>query len=177
MTDNAENSQNLTAEVETLRKLKTDLHKSLTEARARIKELEQSTASESDALAAAKAELLDIKLNKPVEALLDSVLACAKYSKQELAEHYQFELNDAGMIEMRDLEGSPIMITERIGGNDTTRQLKFDVQDVSRFLGNTDKFDHILRGSQHSGSGAGHGRSTITTKTTQPAKTSEFGLR
>lgn len=168
------------AEIERMRAHSTELLAELKQARARIKELEQSAANDSEIVAAAKTELLNIKLNNPVEAILGSVLVGAKYSKQEIAEHYKFELNDAGEIEMRDLEGKPVMITERIGGKDTSRKLRFEEQDVWRFLTSTGKFDHIVRSSGASGSGALHS-STNYGPTKEPEKApaagTGFGLR
>lgn len=170
--------EELSAELDTLRSQYSDLQGALKQARARVKELEAGKA-EVEAL---RAEVLDLKLHKPVATLLDGVLVSHKYSSQELADHYKFELNEAGEIEMRDLEGNPVTITEQVGGKDTTRQVRFDEQDVRRFLVNTGNFNHIIRASRATGGGAGPSASIASTYRQEkpqhpaPAKTS-FGLK
>jgi chromosome segregation ATPase len=146
--------EELSTEVETLRNLKADLHKNLTEARGRIRELEAAgteVAAEVDRL---RAEVMDLRLHKPVAGLLDSILVGSKYSAQELADHYRFELSDSGEIEMRDPEGKAALVTEKVEGKESTRPVRFEAQDVRRFLESTGNFDHILRASGATGSGA-----------------------
>ncbi|HBS77789.1 MAG: hypothetical protein CMK99_12735 [Pseudomonas sp.] len=139
--------EELAAELATLRGLKEELHGNLTKARARIKELEQTAEQQ-------QTELLEVKLNRPVAGLLEGILVGSKYAAQELADHIKFELNEDGQIELRDLEGNPATITEKADGKEITRPVRFEQQDVRRFLCNTGKFDHIIRASGITGGGA-----------------------
>ncbi|MGH8433309.1 MAG: hypothetical protein ACRERX_02250 [Pseudomonas sp.] len=146
--------EELTAEVETLRTLREELHGNLTKARARIKELEAARTTDGEEVERIRAEVLELKLTKPVAALLEDVLVQSKYSAMELAEHYKFELNEAGEIEMCDLEGKPVMTTEKVGDKQSSRPVRFEEEDVRRHLISTGKFDHIVIGSRASGGGA-----------------------
>lgn len=174
--------EELSAEVETLRNLKADMHKNLTEARARIKELEAATADGVAETERLRAEVLDLKLNKPVAGLLDTILVGSKYSAQELADHYRFELGDTGEIELRDAEGKTVLVTEKVEGMETTRPVRFEAQDVRRFLEGTGKFNHIIRAFASGGGGAPSGGlpgTKIKPTPTGPASSSksDFGLR
>jgi hypothetical protein len=142
--------EELVTELNTLRTQYSELQGALKQARARVKELEAAVTDDSAAVDKLQAELMDIKLNKPVAALLDDVLALSKYSAQELAEHYKFDLSDTGAIEMRDAEGKPVALEEK----GKVRPVAFEAQDVRRFLESTGKFDHILKASGANGSGA-----------------------
>lgn len=170
--------EELSAELDTLRSQYSDLQGALKQARARVKELEAGTV-EVEAL---RAEILDLKLHKPVATLLEGVLVSQKYSAQELGEHFKFELNDAGEIEMRDLEGNPVTVTEQVNGKDTIRPVRFEEQDIWRYLVDTGNFNHIIRGNRACGGGAGPSASVVSAdrqeKLRQPAsaKTS-FGLK
>ena len=141
-------------EVQKLRQVKEDMHTNLTKARARIKELETSQEEGSGEVEQLQAEIMNLKLHNPVATMLEGVLVSPKYSAQELAEHFKFELNDAGEIEMRDLEGYPVTITEKVGGKETTRPVRFEEMDIWRYLVGTGKFNHIIRGNRATGSGA-----------------------
>ncbi len=173
--------EELSAEVETLRNLKADMHKNLTEARARIKELEAASVDGAAEAERLRAEVLDLKLHKPVAGLLDTILVGSKYSAQELADHYRFELGDTGEIELRDAEGKAVLVTEKVEGQETTRPVRFEAQDVRRFLEGTGKFDHIIRASQATGGGAPGARSPAYDKPDAKAKPSSdktsFGLK
>ena len=148
MTDNTQPTyEELTAELATLRGLKEELHGNLTKARARVKELEHTVEQQ-------QTELVDVKLNRPVAGLLEGILVGSKYAAQELADHVKFELNEDGQIELRDPEGNPATITEKADGKEVTRPVRFEQQDVRRFLSNTGKFDHIIRASGITGGGA-----------------------
>lgn len=150
--------EELVTELNTLRPQYNDLQGALKQARARVKELEAAVTDDSAAVKKLQAELMDIKLNNPVAALLDDVLALSKYSAQELAEHYKFEFSDTGAIEMRDAEGKPVTLEEK----GKARPVAFEAEDVRRFLESTGKFDHILKSSGMSGSGAPANYSTGT---------------
>lgn len=165
--------EELAAELATLRGLKEELHGNLTKARARIKELEQTAEQQ-------QTELLEVKLNRPVAGLLEGILVGSKYAAQELADHIKFELNEDGQIELRDLEGNPATITEKADGKEVTRPVRFEQQDVRRFLCNTGKFDHIIRASGVTGGGA----PTAYTSSHKPAEpkhetrsAASFGLK
>lgn len=142
--------EELSAELDTLRSQYSDLQGALKQARARVKELEAGKA-EVEAL---RGEVMDLKLHKPVASMLAAVLVSPKYSAQELEEHYKFELNDAGEIEMRDLEGNQVTVTEKVDGKDTIRPVRFEEQDIRRYLVATGNFDHIILASRATGSGA-----------------------
>lgn len=163
--------EEMRTELETLRTLKADLHKNLTEARARLKGLEQTVEQQ-------QAELVDVKLNRPVAAMLDGVLY-GKYAPLELAEHYKFELGDDG-IELRDLEGNPATIVEKVDGKEVSRPVRFEQQDIHRFLSSTGKLDHIIKSSGATGGSApNNSPSGIKQPEAKPVerKSSSFGLK
>jgi len=166
--------EELAAELATLRGLKEELHGNLTKARARIKELEQTAEQQ-------QTELLEVKLNRPVAGLLEGILVGSKYAAQELADHVKFELNDDGQIELRDLEGNPATITEKADGKEVTRPVRFEQQDVRRFLSSTGKFDHIIRASGVTGGGAPNNHPISGNKAPErkpePSSTASFGLK
>lgn len=170
--------EELSAELDTLRSQYSDLQGALKQARARVKELEAGK-TEVDTL---RAEILDLKLHNPVAALLGGILVSPKYSMQELAEHYKFELNDAGEIEMRDLEGNPVTLTENVNGKTVTRPVRFEDKDVWRFLVDTGNFNHIIRaratggGAPSGGLPSGWQSSEQPASKEAPAKPS-FGLK
>jgi len=175
MTDNTQPTyEELAAEVATLRGLKDELHGNLTKARARVKELEQTAEQH-------QTELTEVKLNRPVAALLEGILVGSKYSAQELADHFKFELDDEGKIELRDLEGNPATITEKADGKEVTRPVRFEQQDVRRFLSDTGKFDHIIRASGVTGGGAPNNHPISGNKAPErkpePSSTASFGLK
>ncbi|WP_028240528.1 hypothetical protein [Stutzerimonas azotifigens] len=148
MTDNTQPTyEELSNEVATLRTLKDDLHSNLTKARARVKELEQTVEQQ-------QTELTEVKLNRPVAHLLEEILVGSKYAAAELADHIKFELNDDGEIQLLDLEGNPVTITEKDGGKEVTRPVRFEQRDVRRYLADSGKFDHILKSSGANGGGA-----------------------
>lgn len=182
MTENTKTNEELSAEVERLRQKNTELLGELKQSRSRVKELEEHFESEGKELEAIKAELLNLKLNHPVADLLEGVLAGGKYAAMELAEHYKFELNAEGKIELRDLEGNPATLTERVDGKEVTRPVRFEEQDVWRYLGGTGKFDHILRSSGATGGGAPNNNQVGGAKSTakpesRKATGAGFGLK
>lgn len=101
------------------------------------------------------AEIADFKVAKPVEALLNSVLVAAKYSGQELAEHFTFGLNEAGVLEMRDIEGQPVMVTEKVDGKEVSRPIKCEQAEVYRHLTAYGKLNHIVRALANGGGAPG----------------------
>lgn len=167
-------------EIESLRNKNKELLGKLRAAKDRITELEatieQSSNSATGEMDKIKNELLDFKVNKPVEALLDSLLVAPKYSGQELAEHFTFGLNEAGVLEMRDIEGQPVMVTEKVDGKEVSRPIKCEKAEVYRHLSAYGKLNHIIR-AWANGGGAGHGqpqpsKSDDRTEAPKPA----FGL-
>lgn len=146
--------EELSAENTRLRQKNAELLDELKKARGRLKDLEAAQPEGLSELESLRAEVLDLKLHKPVAAMLEGVLVSPKYSAQELGEHYKFELNDAGEIELRDLEGNPVTVDEKVDGKETTRPVRFEEQDIWRYLVNTGNFNHIIRGSRATGGGA-----------------------
>lgn len=142
--------EEIAAELDTLRSQYSELQGALKQARARVKELEAG----KEEVEMLRAEVMDLKLHKPVAAMLEGVLVSSKYSAQELGDHYKFELNDAGEIEMRDLEGNPITVTEKLDGRDTDRPVRFEEHDIWSYLVGTGNFNHIIRGTRATGGGA-----------------------
>ncbi|MBT8766870.1 hypothetical protein [Metapseudomonas boanensis] len=174
--------EELSSENARLRQKNAELLDELKKARGRLKELEAAQPEGLSELETLRAEVLDLKLHKPVAAMLKGVLVSPKYSAQELAEHYKFELNEAGEIEMRDLEGNPVTVAEKVDGKEVTRSVRFEEMDIWRYLVNTGNFNHIIRGSRASGSGAiPSAARTFTTqqeKAQQPAQAKpNFGLK
>lgn len=122
------------------------------------------------------AEIADFKVNKPVEGLLDKLLVASKYSSQEFAEHFKFELNADGVLQMLDAEGQPVTVKDKVDGVEVDRPIKVDEVEVRRHLVNYKKLDQIVR-AWANGGGAGHGQpqsSKQDTRTEAPAPS--FGL-
>ena len=167
MTDNTENTE----ELERLRTKNAELL-------AELKKVKADRDALSITVESHATEIADFKVKKPVEALLDKLLVASKYSGQELAEHFTFALNDAGVLEMRDAEGQPVTVTEKVDGVDISRPIKCDETEVRRHLTVYGKLDHIVRAWATGGGAPGASRSF--TKPDQPRteqKPSEFGLR
>ncbi|MHB9799971.1 hypothetical protein ACYCAX_19420 [Pseudomonas sp. MT3] len=174
--------ETLRDEVQKLRQVKDDMHTNLTKARARIKELEASQTEGGSEVEQLRAEVMNLRLHQPVATMLAGVLVSPKYSAQELAEHFKFELNEAGEIEMRDLDGNAVTVTEKVDGKDATRPVRFEEMDIWRYLVNTGNFNHIIRSSRASGGGAGPSASFSSgvrqEKPQQPATAkTNFGLK
>jgi hypothetical protein len=104
------------------------------------------------------AEISDFKVNKPVEGLLDKLLVASKYSSQELAEHFTFSLNEAGVLQMLDANGQPVTVTEKVDGVEVSRPIKCEESEVRHHLVAYGKLNHIMR-AWANGGGAGHGYS------------------
>ena len=168
-TDNTE----ITAEIERLRAKNAELLDELKAAKGKATE----SGREVEAL---RAQVEDSRLHRPVADLLSKVLVSSKYSAAELAEHFKFELNEAGEIEMRDTEGKPVLITEKVDGESVTRPIKLEEQEVWRYLAHDyQKLNHIVRSSKATGGGAsGSNSSGVPTRKTPSAPKGEgFGLR
>lgn len=122
------------------------------------------------------AEITDFKVNKPVEGLLEKLLVASKYSSQEFAEHFKFELNADGVLQMLDAEGQPVTVKDKVDGVEVDRPIKCDEVEVRRHLVNYKKLDHIVR-AWANGGGAGHGQPSPSTKDTRTeAPAPSFGL-
>ena len=180
MTDKID--QSLTEEIERLRQKNAELLGELKQARAQVKELETQAEQSITQAQTLKDELYKIKLHDPVLNLLDGILVSAKYSSKELGERYQFELNDQGVIEMRELDGAVVEITEKVDGREIKRPIRFDKTEIWRYLSDQGEFDHIVRGSGASGGGAVGSQSSYSSPATaaKPATESKgagFGLK
>jgi hypothetical protein len=122
------------------------------------------------------AEIADFKVNKPVEGLLDKLLVASKYSSQEFAEHFKFELNADGVLQMLDADGQPVTVKDKVDGVEVDRPIKCDEVEVRQYLVKYDKLNHIMR-AWANGGGAGHGYAEPSKgdkRTEAPAP--EFGL-
>ncbi|MNG08067.1 hypothetical protein D3C84_913990 [compost metagenome] len=54
---------------------------------------------------------------------------------------------------MRDLEGNPVTLTEKVDGKNVTRPVRFEDKDVWRFLVDNGNLNHIIR-ARATGGGA-----------------------
>lgn len=145
--------------------------------KAKNKDLTQAIEAEKGKAAALDAKLNDIHLNGPVDELLEELFVIApKYARQELQDFYQFSLDDSATVQFRDKNGDPVMIT---AGKDK-RAAGFNAEDIRTALSADGRFDSVIRGSGHSGSGAqsspggmSHGVAKAATK----APSVDLGLR
>lgn len=171
MTDNADNH----ADAEELERLRAKNAELLTE----LKKVKAERDGLTTKVEAQDAEITEYKFNKPVADLLSKVLVSSKYSSQELAEHFTFALNDAGVLEMRDLDGKPVEVSEKVDGKTVTRPIKCEETELWRYLAHDyGKLNHIVRASGASGGGATGSRATASApKSRSEQKPSEFGLR
>ena len=171
MTDNADNN----ADAQELERLRTKNAELLAE----LKKVKAERDGLTTRVEAQDTEITDYKFNKPVADLLSKVLVSSKYSSQELAEHFTFALNDAGVLEMRDLEGKQVEVSEKVDGKTVTRPIKCEEDEVWRYLAHDyGKLNHIVRSSGASGGGASGSRSTPSApQSRSEQKPSEFGLR
>lgn len=171
----------LNDEIERLRQKNSELLTELKQSKARVKELESQNEAGGTELQTMKTELMNLKLNHPVTELLNGVLVSAKYSAMELAEHYKFEINDEGKVEMRELDGTPVQVKEKVDGKEVSRPVRFEENDIWKFLSDQGGFDHIIRGSRATGGGAMGAR--VTTQSPQqkapqePRQAGGFGLK
>lgn len=171
MTDNADSH----ADAEELERLRAKNAELLTE----LKKVKAERDGLTTKVEAQDAEITEYKFNKPVADLLSKVLVSSKYSSQELAEHFTFALNDAGVLEMRDLDGKPVEVSEKVDGKTVTRPIKCEETELWRYLAHDyGKLNHIVRASGASGGGASGSRTTASApKSRSEQKPSEFGLR
>ena len=144
MTDNADNN----ADAQELERLRTKNAELLTE----LKKVKAERDGLTTRVEAQDAEITEFKFNKPVADLLSKVLVSSKYSSQELAEHFTFALNDAGVLEMRDLDGKPVEVSEKVDGKTVTRPIKCEEDDLWRYLVHYygGKLNHMVRRSKAS---------------------------
>lgn len=170
MTDNVDNH----ADAEELDRLRAKNAELLAE----LKKVKAERDGLTTKVEAQDAEITEYKFNKPVADLLSKVLVASKYSSQELAEHFTFALSDAGVLEMRDLDGKQVEVSEKVDGKTVTRPIKCEEMEVWRYLGEYGKLNHIVRASGASGGGATGSRTTASApKSRSEQKPSEFGLR
>ena len=172
--DSAPDTAEMSAEIERLRAKNAELLAELKAAKGKATE----SGSEVETL---RAQVEDYRLHRPVADLLGKVLVASKYAAAELAEHFKFELNEAGEIEMRDTEGKPVLITEKVDGESVTRPIRLEEDEVWQYLAHDyQKLNHIVRGSKATGGGAqSNGRATSAPHRQAPAapKGEGFGLR
>lgn len=140
-----------------------------------LKTAKAKASASADELEAARTELLEHKLHKPVAQVLESVLVGTRFAKAELCEQFSFALNDAGQVQMLDADGKPV----EIGEGEGRRPVSLDEQEVWQFLKDRGGLDHILRGNQASGGNApGSSVPASPAKTTRrDANAPAFGLR
>lgn len=129
-----------------LERLRTNNRKLLDE----LKTAKAKASASADELEAARTELLEHKLHKPVAQVLESVLVGTRFAKAELCEQFSFALNDAGQVQMLDAEGKPV----EVGEGEGRHPVSLDVEEIRQFLKDRGGFDHILRGNQSSGGNA-----------------------
>jgi len=171
--DTAPDSAEMSAEIERLRAKNAELL-------AELKTFKSKATDSGTELEALRAQVEEYRLHRPVADLLSKVLVSSKYSAQELAEHFKFELNEAGEIEMRDAEGKPVMVADKVDGESVTRPIKLEEDEVWRYLAHDyGKLNHIVRGSKATGSGAMGARPSSAPHRQAPAapKGEGFGLR
>ena len=113
-------------EIEALRNKNRELLDELKKARAKLADTE--TLKED--LGAAQAEVLELKLHKPVRDLLGQILIPPNnFSIKEVMEDYTFQLNDDGNIQMLDGD----------------KRVDFTVEGVTEFLGGVEKYAPFTR--------------------------------
>lgn len=169
MTDTTQDQPDeLLAELERLRANNRKLLDELKTAKARA-------SASSDGWEAAKLELTEHKLHAPVAKLLESVLVASKFAAAELAEHYTFDLDAAGKVQMLDKDGAPVCV----GEGEARRPIKLEHQEVWDSLNARGDLGHILQGSQASGGNApGSSVAASPAKTVRRAQNAPaFGLR
>lgn len=177
MTDTAHDTDNdsaeTSAEIERLRAKNAELL-------AELKTFKSKAADSGTELEALRSQVDEYRLQRPVADLLSKVLVASKYSAAELAEHFKFELNEAGEIEMRDAEGKPVMVADKVDGKPVTRPIRLEEDEVWRYLAHDyQKLNHIVRSSKATGSGAPGARPSSAPHRQAPAapKGEGFGLR
>lgn len=174
MTDTAHDTDNDSAEIERLRAKNAELL-------AELKTFKTKATESGSEVETLRAQVEEYRLHRPVADLLGKVLVASKYSAAELAEHFKFELNEAGEIEMRDTEGKPVQVTEKVDGKPVTRPIRLEEDEVWRYLAHDyQKLNHIVRASKATGGGApSNGRATSAPHRQAPAapKGDGFGLR
>ncbi len=141
-------------ELEALRSKNRELLDELKKARAKSAEQEKL----QEQLQTAQAELMELKLHKPVRALLDQVLIPPnKFAIAEVMDDYTFQLGDDGSIQMLVADDKAV---------------EFTVEAVTEFLGGVDKFAEVTRALARNEAVS----SSSPTATTDGAKT-HFGIR
>lgn len=127
----------------------------------------QTTATE------AQGQVVALRLDAPVNALLDDIALDAELFQSLFQRHYRFALDDSGAVVILDAEGKPAMVTEpdkvtHGPGSDGKRQQKvttpgdtrpaaFTANDVRRLAEtcpDADKLAHVLVASRANGGGA-----------------------
>lgn len=174
-------------EIESLRSHNAELLADLKKARTKLKETIEQLEALTTERDAAKSELLDLRLHRPVEALLDRLSPLPEFFKQAFeARGYRFALDDDGKVVVRDAEGQPVKILDK----GEPKEVQFDEKDISYLVLETGipesersasvaNFEKLLRGSQATGGGAPGGTRMAATKREQPAEkpTLQAGLR
>ena len=142
------------SELEALRNKNRELLDELKKARA--KNTEQEVLQEQ--LEQARSEVQELKLHKPVRALLDQVLIPPnKFAIAEIIDDYTFQLDDDGKIHMLGEDGKAV---------------DFTVEAVTEFLGAQEKYSGVVRAMA---------RNEAVSSASQQAKTdgtkTHFGIR
>jgi len=152
---------------------------------AELKRVKAKSNENADELESLRQQVRELRLDKPLEAMLEDLfLVSPRLARGELAEHYQFDLDETGAIVMLDTEGERVMLEEPAKdqySRPTKRPLEFNREDLSKVLG-SGKWDHILRGSRATGGGASGSRSggietTKPEKVETPSPRAGFGLK
>lgn len=198
----------LQAEIDALRAKNVELLAELKAAKAAkveaIDALDAARTSQETAEAArdaAMGEARALRLDGPVAALLADVAVDAEMFHLLWDKHYRFDLDANGAVVILDAEGNPAMLTEsawtrtsgKRGRSDyreehipaKTRPAAFTAADIRALCDaspDSNKFNHVLRGTGSGGSGAPSSSSrTIYTPPKddgdQPPRSPAFGLR
>ncbi len=121
----------------------------------RVTELETESAGLKNRAEAAEAKLRDRLINVPLRKMADSIATIPELFQEQLLKHYKVELNDKDALELRNLDGKPVLDKDNKAvpfEADSLKKLLYDDQPADSYLRKV--MGSLLIGSRASGGGA-----------------------
>lgn len=176
--------EELTTEVETLRRVNADLLSKKARSKDKIASLEADKIALQSQVTASEERIKTVALERPVARLMKEISHVPEVLADHLAKSYRFESDDQGELLLMNVDGTPA-IKDADG-----KPLPIDGDTLAEFLAPKDSEDasakvyrHLLTGSKANGGGAtGTGKGFLQVESPQqqeqPSKPpSPFGLR
>ena len=166
---------NTNDELQALRDKNVQLLDEVKRAKAAAKEAQAALDALQAERDAAVADVRALRLDGPVDALMDAVSIDAELYRSIFGRHYQFAMDDTGAVVIQDSEGKPATI----GKGDSARPATTSPADVIELAAATPDAEKLQRLRHPSGGGAVESRRVTIPKTeAKPVEApSPYGLR